>query len=58
MYYRNFGTGDAGGGSQDRPIESKRVRADATARAAGEGTLGDGGICWPLRCLIGEPTHN
>lgn len=56
--YLNFGTGHDGGGSHDNPIVSRRVSADATARAAGEGTLGDGGICWPRLCLIGDPTQS
>lgn len=56
--YLNLGTGEAGGGSQDSPNAKSRVSALATARAAGEGILGEGGICWPRLCRVGEPTQS
>ncbi len=54
----NLGTGDVGGGSQERPEARSFVRADATARAGGDGAEGAVGICWPRRCLRGDPTQS
>lgn len=56
--YLNFGTGEAGGGSQDSPIANSLVSALATALAAGEGILGEGGICCPRLWRVGEPTQS
>ncbi len=53
----SFGTGEAAGGCQLRPLARSVVSELATARAAGEGTVGVWGMS-VLLCLTREPTHN
>lgn len=56
--YLNFGIGADGGGSQDRPLAKSFAKAQATARAGGEGNIGFVGTGWPRRCRIGDPTQS
>jgi hypothetical protein len=56
--YLNFGIVVWGSLVQLRPLANKMFKAVATARAAGVGSAGVFGTCWPLRARIGEPTHS
>ena len=46
---RNFGTGEAGGGVQESPANSRCARADATALADAEGGVMGVATCCPRR---------
>lgn len=46
---RNLGTGEAGGGVQERPAYSKCAKAEATALADAEGGVMGVATCCPRR---------
>ena len=55
----NLGIGEEGGGSQESPLASSLAKAEAMARAGGDGKMGLAGAGWPrLWWRIGDPTHN